>query len=80
MYSCITVNGERFAGLNTHDFSPMKFSQEYFHGALASSVYYLTIVKYSQENFHGTLKTRESLAQRIFLRLRYNVMEEVMLV
>ena len=59
----ITVNEERFAGLNIHDFSPMKFSREYFHGALASSVYYLTKAKYSRKNFRGTLKNCGSLAQ-----------------
>ena len=61
--SLITVNGERFAGLSIRDFSPMRFSREYFHGALASSVYYLTKAKYSQENFRGILKNCGSLAQ-----------------
>ena len=42
-----------------------------FRGALASGVYYLNIAKYSRKNFSGTLKYRESLAQRIFPRLRY---------
>ena len=68
-----TVNGERFAGLNIRGFSLMKFFTGIFHGALVSSVYYLTITKYSQENFHGTLKNHEnheSLAQQIFFRLR----------
>ena len=37
---------ERFAVLNIHSFSLMKFWQEYFHNALTSSAYYLTIVKY----------------------------------
>ena len=46
--------------------STRSFSQEYFHGALASSVYYLTIAKYSWENFHSTLENHESLAQQIF--------------
>ena len=67
-----TVNGERFAGLNICGFSPMKFSQEYFCGALASSVYYLTIAKYSWKNFCGTLKKCENhkrLAQQTFPRL-----------
>ena len=40
-------------------------------------LYYLTIAKYSRrdsrENFRGTLKNRESLVQRIFPRLRYNI-------
>ena len=45
---------------------PLSFLQEYFHSALASSVYYLTISKYSWENFHSTLKNCERLAQRIF--------------
>ena len=31
----------RFAGLNIHSFSHMKFSWKYFSSALASSVYYL---------------------------------------
>ena len=71
-----TVNVERFAGLNIHNFSPMKFSWEYFCNVLASNVYYLTIAKYSWENFHGTLKNRknhECLAQRIFPRLGYYI-------
>ena len=68
-----TINVERFAGLNIHSFGPIKFFTEILCGALASSVYYLTIAKYSQENFCGTLKIhkkRESLAQWIFPRLQ----------
>ena len=45
------------------------FLRKYPCGALASSVYYLTIAKYSRENFHGTLTNREnheSLAHQIF--------------
>ena len=38
---------------------------------MASSVYYLPTAKNSWENFCGKLKNRESLAQRIFSRLRY---------
>ena len=34
---------------------PGSFSQEYFHGALTSITYCLTITKYSQEYFHGAL-------------------------
>ena len=70
----ITINVERFAGLNIHGFNPMKFFAEIISCALATSVYYLPIVKNSRENFHGTLKNcenRESLAQRIFPRLQY---------
>ena len=47
---------------------------EVFRGALATSVHYLPKAKNSRENFHGKLKNREnreSLAQRIFPRLRY---------
>ena len=55
-----TVDVERFAGLNIRGFSPMKFSQKYFRGALASSVYYLSIAKNSQENFCGKLKNCEN--------------------
>ena len=66
---------ERFAGLKICGFSSMKiFWQEYFRGALASSVYYLTIAQYSQENSHGTLTNRdncENLAQRGFPHLQY---------
>ena len=50
----------------------MKFFVEYFCGALATSVYYLPVAKNSWENFCGTLKNRESSAQQIFPRLRYN--------
>ena len=72
---CLYRDRERFAGLNIRSFSPTKFSQEYFHGSMASGVYYLTIAiyKYSRENFHGTLKNCENrggLAQRIFPCLR----------
>ena len=52
----------------------MKFSWEYFCGALASGIYYLTIAKYSQQHFLGTLKyheNQESLAQWIFNCLWY---------
>ena len=54
-------------------FQPYKlsFSRKYFRGALASSVNYLPIAENSRENFRGKLKNRESLAQRIFPRLRY---------
>ena len=38
-----TVNGERFAGLGIRGFGPLKLSREYFCGALAISVYFLTI-------------------------------------
>ena len=50
------------------------FLRKYFRGALATSAYYLPIAKNSWENFCGKLKNceyRESLAQRIFPRLRY---------
>ena len=50
----------KFAGLNIHGFSPMKYSREYLCGVLASSLYYLTIAKYSRENFCGTLKNRKN--------------------
>ena len=66
---------ERFAGLNIFTVSVLwSFSQKYFHGALASSVYYLPVVKNSRENFCGKLKNcknGENLAQRVFPRLRY---------
>ena len=67
-----TVNRERFTRLNICGFNLMKFSLEYFCGALASDVYYSTIAKYSQENFHSTLKNRKCLAQWIFPHLWYN--------
>ena len=60
MYKLYTVNVERFAGLSC-GFSTMKFfSQEFFRGALASSVYYSTITKYLWENFRSTLKNCEN--------------------
>ena len=37
--------------------------QEYAHGALVSSAYYLTRAKYSQENFHGIFENQETSAQ-----------------
>ena len=61
----------RFAGVNIHGSSPRKFLQEYFHGALASIGYYLTITKYSQENFCAALENCERLAQRSFSCLQY---------
>ena len=69
-----TANVERFAVLNIHSFRLMKFWREYFHSALTSSAYYLTIVKYSQETFSSTLENCESLAQWIFLHLQYILM------
>ena len=57
---CITINGERFAGLNIRGFSPMKFFTGIFSRCLGQRFYYLTIVKYSWENFHGTLKNHEN--------------------
>ena len=67
---------ERFAGLNICGLSSIKFFAVIFHGALATSVHYLCIAKNSQEYFRGKLKNREnheSLAQRIFSRLRYYI-------
>ena len=46
--------------------APGSFSQEYFHGALASIAYYLTITKYSQENFCAAFENCERLAQQSF--------------
>ena len=43
-FTC-TINVERFAGLNIHGFSPMKFSQKHFHRALGRSGYYLVKLK-----------------------------------
>ena len=60
-----TVNGEIFAELNILSFIPIKFSQEYFHGILASGIYYLTIAKYLWENFCGTLKNHPSVAHAV---------------
>ena len=65
----VTVNVERFAGLNICGFR--SFSREYFCGTLTSSVYYLTIAKHWWENYLSTLKNCESLAQWIFPRLRH---------
>ena len=56
----------------------MKFSWENFRGALhlqhfSNAISYTKISKYSQENFCGALESHEkheSLAQRIFPRLR----------
>ena len=70
------ANVKRFAGLNICDFSLMKFSRKYFHGASTISVNHLPIVKYSQKNSCGTLKNREyhkSLAQRMFSRFQYSI-------
>ena len=69
--TCNTVDMERFAGLNIHGFSPMKFLRKYFCGALATSVHYLPIAKNSRENFRSKLKNRKSLAQRLFPHLQY---------
>ena len=52
-----TVNVERFAGLNIHGFSPMKFLWKYFHGALATSVYCLSIAKIHGKTFAVLSKT-----------------------
>ena len=53
-----------------------KFSQKYFCIALAIKCSLFSTIKerrlYSWKNFHGTEK-HESLAQRIFSRLRYGV-------
>ena len=61
-----TINRKRFAGLNIHGFSPIKFFMGVLLQCLGQGAYYLTIGKYSRENFHGTLKNHESLAQQIF--------------
>ena len=57
MYNCEstymlrTVNGGRFAGLNIHGFSTMKF----FMGILLLCFgQWCLLFMYSQENFHGT--------------------------
>ena len=62
----LTVDVERFAGLNIRSFSPMEVFAEILCGALATSVHYLPKAKNSRENFHAKLKNREnheSLAQ-----------------
>ena len=69
-----TVNGEKFAGLNIHSFSPMEFFVGILSWCLGQKCLLFNITKYSQENFRGTLKNcenRGSLAQQIFPRLRY---------
>ena len=45
MYKYI-INVVRFIALNICNFSPMTFSQEYFHGALADNGYYLNVTKH----------------------------------
>ena len=69
---------ERFTGLNIRSFSSMKVFLEILSLCIghtrATSVHYLPIAKNLQENFCGKLKNREnreSLAQKIFIRLRY---------
>ena len=53
----------------------LSFLWKYFHGALATSVYYLPIAKNLWENFHSKLENYESLAQRIFPRLQYMLLK-----
>ena len=51
----------------------LKFSQKYFHVALARSAYYLRKALIFTENFRGALENREnceSSAQQIFSHLR----------
>ena len=67
-----TVNGERFARLNIHSFSLMKFFTEILLRCPWPAVFInLTIVTYSWKNFRGTLKNHESLAHQILPRLQY---------
>ena len=39
----VTVNGERFAGLNFRGFHPMSFSQKNFRGALRLHTYIMPL-------------------------------------
>ena len=64
------INVVRFTTLSIRNFSPMTFSQEYFHGALANSGYYLNVTKHSWEKFCGTLKIMPVLAKQIFPHLQ----------
>ena len=77
----VTVDGERFTGLNIHGFSIIKVFVEIFSHCLGHKYSLFSINKemhlYSRKNFHGTLENREkreSLAQRIFPCLRYTLM------
>ena len=74
---CITVNGERFAGLNIRGFRPMKFFMGIFSWCLGQRrLLFNYIAKCSWENFRDTLKNCEnceSLAQQIFPHLQYSI-------
>ena len=76
----ITVDGERFAGLNVHIFNPIEVFAEILSRCLGQKCLLLSLIKerhvYSQKIFCSTLENHEkseSLAQRIFLRLQYDI-------
>ena len=58
----ITVDVETFTGLNISGFSPMKFLQKYFHGALTTSIHYLptVYVKIHGKTFAVSSKTMKT--------------------
>ena len=73
-----TVDGESFAGLNICGFSDIEVFAEIFSRCLGHKYSLFSIIKerhlYLWKNFCGTPENREkceSLAQRIFPRLRY---------
>ena len=72
-----TVDGERFAGLNTRGFSAIEVFMEIFLHCLGHKYSLFSIIKerhlYLRKSFHSTPENCEkhkSLAQRIFPCLR----------
>ena len=59
----VTVNGERFAGLNVRVFNTIEVFVEILLRCLGRKCLLFSIIKdrhlYSQENFHGTLENRK---------------------
>ena len=76
----ITIDRERFAGLNIHSFSAIKVFAEIFSCCLGHKYSLFSINQeshlYSWKNFRGTPENREkckSLAQQIFPHLWYDM-------
>ena len=76
--NAITVDGEKFAGLNIRGFSAIEVFAEIVLHCLGHKYLLFCIIKerhlYSQKNFGDTPENREkhkSLAQQIFPCLRY---------
>ena len=76
----ITIDEERFAGLNIRGFSTIKVFSEIFSHCLGHKYSLISIIQeghvYSRKNFHGTPKTvkTQKFSPAIFYDLNYTIL------